>query len=153
MKAPEISLVIPCHNEQDNLQPLLSAIHATLDPLGLDFEVVITDDCSTDNSCQSWAEFESLMDAASKPSWREIAIIFGVLALVCVCGMLWGQSSRETSEGRGTQASGAPFHFWRSTAAVTVGAICLVAGPSVATWTLPGTKELIGRLHGRIGAG
>jgi glycosyltransferase involved in cell wall biosynthesis len=49
MKAPEISLVIPCHNEQDNLRPLLSAIHATMDPLGLDFEVVITDDCSTDN--------------------------------------------------------------------------------------------------------
>src|SRR4051794_3514840 len=101
-------------------------------------------------SCQSWAEFESLMDAASKPTWREIAIIFVVLALVCVCGMLWGQSSRETSEGRGTQASGAPFHFWRSTVAVTAGAICLVAGPSVATWTLPGTKDLIARLHGDV---
>ena len=50
MKPPDISLVIPCHNEQDNLQPLLSAIHAALDPLGLDFEVVITDDCSSDNS-------------------------------------------------------------------------------------------------------
>ncbi len=57
MKAPEISLVIPCHNEQDNLQPLLSAIHATMDPLGLDFEVVITDDCSTDNS---WSVLKQL---------------------------------------------------------------------------------------------
>src|SRR3982751_4234732 len=50
MKTPDITLVIPCHNEQDNLQPLLSEIHATVDPLDLDFEVVITDDCSTDNS-------------------------------------------------------------------------------------------------------
>lgn len=90
------------------------------------------------------------MDAACKPTWREIAIIFVVLALVCVCGMLWGQSSRETSEGRGTQASGAPFHFWRSTVAVTVGSICLLAGPSVATWTLPATKDLIARLHGDV---
>jgi len=57
MKVPEISLVIACHNEQENLQPLLSAIHATMDPLGLDFEVVITDDCSTDNS---WSVLKQL---------------------------------------------------------------------------------------------
>jgi glycosyltransferase involved in cell wall biosynthesis len=50
MTTPELSLVIPCHNEERNLPPLLSAIHAAIDPLGLDFEVVITDDCSTDNS-------------------------------------------------------------------------------------------------------
>ena len=50
MNAVELSLVIPCHNEEENLQPLLSAIHAALDPLALDYEIVITDDCSTDNS-------------------------------------------------------------------------------------------------------
>jgi glycosyltransferase involved in cell wall biosynthesis len=50
MTAPELSLVIPCHNEEKNLQPLLVAIHATLDPMGLDYEIVITDDSSTDNS-------------------------------------------------------------------------------------------------------
>ena len=50
MNAPELSLVIPCHNEEKNLQPLVSSIHAVLDPLALDYEIVITDDCSTDNS-------------------------------------------------------------------------------------------------------
>ena len=50
MNAPELSLVIPCHNEEKNLQPLVSAIHAVLDPLALDYEIVITDDRSTDNS-------------------------------------------------------------------------------------------------------
>jgi glycosyltransferase involved in cell wall biosynthesis len=50
MNVPELSLVIPCHNEKKNLQPLVSAIHAVLDPLALDYEVVITDDCSTDGS-------------------------------------------------------------------------------------------------------
>jgi dolichol-phosphate mannosyltransferase len=50
MNAPDLNLVIPCHNEEKHLQPLLSAIHATLDPLSLDYEVVVRDDCSTDNS-------------------------------------------------------------------------------------------------------
>ena len=50
MTTPELSVVIPCHNEEENLRPLLSAIHAAVDPLALDFEVVITDDCSTDDS-------------------------------------------------------------------------------------------------------
>ncbi len=57
MNAPEISLVIPCHNEQANLRPLLSAIHAAMDPLDLNYEVVITDDCSTD---ESWSVLKQL---------------------------------------------------------------------------------------------
>src|SRR6266403_3497534 len=57
MNVSELSLVIPCHNEEKNLRPLLSAIHETLDPLGLDYEVVITDDCSTDNS---WSVLKEL---------------------------------------------------------------------------------------------
>ncbi len=65
MNAPELSLVVPCHNEEANLQPLLSAIHATIDPLGLEYEVVITDDCSTDNS---WNVLKRL--AANDPRLR-----------------------------------------------------------------------------------
>jgi dolichol-phosphate mannosyltransferase len=65
MTAPELSVVIPCHNEAENLRPLLSAIHATLDPRGLDFEVVITDDCSTD---ASWRMLQEL--AATDPRLR-----------------------------------------------------------------------------------
>jgi dolichol-phosphate mannosyltransferase len=59
MNAPQLSLVIPCHNEEKNLRPLLSAIHETLDPLGLDYEVVITDDYSTDNS---WSVLKELAE-------------------------------------------------------------------------------------------
>ena len=50
MTAPELSVVIPCHNEAENLRPLLAAIHDALDPMGLDYEIVITDDCSSDDS-------------------------------------------------------------------------------------------------------
>ena len=65
MNAPELSLVIPCHNEEKNLQPLVSAIRAVLDQLALDYEVVITDDCSTDNS---WDVLKQL--AATDPHLR-----------------------------------------------------------------------------------
>jgi len=62
MTQPEVSLVIPCHNEEQNLSPLLSSIYAALDPLNLNYEVVITDDCSSDDS---WNILRAL--AASNP--------------------------------------------------------------------------------------
>jgi hypothetical protein len=99
---------------------------------------------------QSWAEFQTLLDAASKPAWRDIAIVLAVFVMVCVCGMLWGRSSRETSEGRSTQEIRKPFSFWPSAITVTAGSICLLAAPSVATWTIPATKGVIARLHGDV---
>jgi glycosyltransferase involved in cell wall biosynthesis len=65
MDLPELSLVIPCHNEEKNLRPLLSVIHTTLDPLAVDYEVVVTDDRSTDNS---WSVLKQL--AESDPRLR-----------------------------------------------------------------------------------
>jgi len=65
MTAPELSVVIPCHNEADNLRPLLAAIRAALDPLGLEYEVVITDDCSNDGS---WNVLQEL--TATEPHLR-----------------------------------------------------------------------------------
>jgi glycosyltransferase involved in cell wall biosynthesis len=62
MNAPDLSLVIPCHNEEKNLQPLVAAIHAVLDPLALEYEIVVTDDCSTDDS---WSVLKQL--AANDP--------------------------------------------------------------------------------------
>ncbi len=101
-------------------------------------------------SCQSWAEFETLMDAASKPSWSDVLVILGVFVLVCGGGMLWGQSSRETSEGKRTTAARGPFRFWRSAVAVTVASLCLLAGPPLATRTIPATKGAIARLHNDV---
>jgi glycosyltransferase involved in cell wall biosynthesis len=54
---PEISLVVPCHNEEGNLPKLAEAIRSVVDPLGIDYEVVITDDCSTD---RSWVVLKEL---------------------------------------------------------------------------------------------
>src|SRR6266566_348816 len=98
-------------------------------------------------SCQTWAEFQALIDAAARPSVREVMIVLGALLLICICGMVWGWSSRETSEGRGTQATRAPFHFWPSAATVAIGALCLLAAPAVATWTVPASRGLMARIH------
>ncbi len=48
--SPEVSLVIPVYNEEENVPVLAAELHATLDPLGLDYEVVWVDDGSTDQS-------------------------------------------------------------------------------------------------------
>jgi hypothetical protein len=101
-------------------------------------------------SCQSFAEFETLIDAASRPTLREVMIVFGTLLLICVCGMLWGRSSRETSEGRGTQETRGPFHFWPSAAAVTGSALCLLAVPSLVSRTIPGAGHVIARIRGDV---
>jgi len=46
----ELSFVVPCHNEEGNLNPLTDAISAAMAPLDIPYEVIISDDCSTDNS-------------------------------------------------------------------------------------------------------
>ena len=63
--APEISLVIPCYNEDGNLRELVKAIRAAVEPLKISYEIVITDDCSKDNS---WAILKEL--AAADPRIR-----------------------------------------------------------------------------------
>jgi glycosyltransferase involved in cell wall biosynthesis len=56
-EAIETSFVIPCHNEAGNLKPLVAAIRAAIEPLKLNYEIVITDDFSSDNS---WAILKEL---------------------------------------------------------------------------------------------
>jgi dolichol-phosphate mannosyltransferase len=47
---PVLSLVIPCYNEEGNLNALMAAIREAAEPLKVAYEVVITDDCSKDRS-------------------------------------------------------------------------------------------------------
>jgi glycosyltransferase involved in cell wall biosynthesis len=62
-ETPELSFVIPCFNEQDNLRALVQAIRDSADPLRRSYEIVITDDCSKDNS---WAVLKELAAADSR---------------------------------------------------------------------------------------
>lgn len=65
VEQPEISLVIPCYNEEGNLRELVKAIREAVEPLKLPYEVVITDDCSKD---KSWTILQEL--AAGDPRIR-----------------------------------------------------------------------------------
>jgi dolichol-phosphate mannosyltransferase len=49
--APPVSVVVPVHNEAENIAPLLDEIAAVLDPL-TEYEVVVVDDGSTDATPQ-----------------------------------------------------------------------------------------------------
>lgn len=48
--APELSVVVPVFNEEDNVGILLREIDAAIKPLGKSYEVIYVDDCSTDRS-------------------------------------------------------------------------------------------------------
>jgi dolichol-phosphate mannosyltransferase len=69
--SPEVSFVIPCHNEEGNLRELVKAIRATAEPLNLPYEVIVTDDCSTD---KSWEILKEL--GAVDPRIRALQFAF-----------------------------------------------------------------------------
>jgi len=56
---PELSVVVPCHNEEGNLPLLVDAIHSGLKSCNIEYEIIITDDASTDSS---WAVLTSLAE-------------------------------------------------------------------------------------------
>lgn len=50
---PEISVVIPCYNEEENAQAIIAAATAQLESLGIDdFEIVLIDNASTDRTVE-----------------------------------------------------------------------------------------------------
>ena len=50
MEPPVLSIVVPCFNEQGNLLPLVAAIRDVMAPLNVAYEIILADDCSTDDS-------------------------------------------------------------------------------------------------------
>lgn len=69
MSAPEVSLVIPMHNEADGVDRLAEQLDAALGPSGRSYEVIVVDDGSTD---RTW---EALTQVASRdPHWRVIRL-------------------------------------------------------------------------------
>lgn len=52
MEKPEVSIVIPAFNEQENLKSLLAGIMPVMDNLEKSYEIIFVDDASTDESLQ-----------------------------------------------------------------------------------------------------
>lgn len=50
--APELSIVLPCYNEEGSLPPLLDEIEAAMSRVGRPFEVLAVDDKSTDRTLE-----------------------------------------------------------------------------------------------------
>lgn len=46
----DLSVVIPCYNEEESVERLLEEVHAALKPSGLSYEIVLVDDGSKDNT-------------------------------------------------------------------------------------------------------
>ena len=49
-RSPDISVVVPVYNEIGNLESLVERVRATLDDIGLSWELLAVDDGSTDGS-------------------------------------------------------------------------------------------------------
>jgi len=70
----EISFVIPCHNEAANLKPLVAAITAAAAPLNKNYEIIFTDDFSSDDS---WKILKELGASDSKIRAQKFAFNCG----------------------------------------------------------------------------
>lgn len=55
--APELSVVIPCKNEADNLEHLFERLRLTLDPLGIPYEIICVNDGSEDDTLEKLIAF------------------------------------------------------------------------------------------------
>jgi glycosyltransferase involved in cell wall biosynthesis len=64
-ESPAISFVVPAYNEDANLEELVAAIERGVKPLGIPFEIIITDDASAD---ASWSTLKKI--AAQNPRLR-----------------------------------------------------------------------------------
>ncbi len=65
--APELSIVIPVYNENENIAPLYQEVTAALTDLGRSYEVIVVDDGSADDSFARLAEVHR-----QDPRWRVI---------------------------------------------------------------------------------
>ena len=71
---PQLSFVIPCHNEEANLRPLAAAIREAVEPLKIGYEIVVTDDFSSDNS---WSVLKELAASDSRVRAQRFAFNCG----------------------------------------------------------------------------
>src|SRR5439155_12045947 len=67
--APEVSVIIPVHDEQENVRPLCETVVHALEELGRTWEMIVVDDGSRDDT---YATLTAL--AASEPRLRLIEL-------------------------------------------------------------------------------
>jgi dolichyl-phosphate beta-glucosyltransferase len=63
MAAPALSVVVPAYNEANGIEATLRSLHATLDGLGVEHEILVVDNASTDGTA---AVVEALGDPRAR---------------------------------------------------------------------------------------
>ncbi|MBX7243939.1 MAG: glycosyltransferase family 2 protein [Candidatus Sumerlaeaceae bacterium] len=58
---PEISVVLPCYNEVDNIDEMIAQLCAAIDSTGRTFEIVYVDDASSDGSFEKLQQLQKTM--------------------------------------------------------------------------------------------
>ncbi|MEM9113231.1 MAG: glycosyltransferase family 2 protein [Myxococcota bacterium] len=82
-EGPELSLIIPCFNEEESVDELVAEVFSVLDASGYDAEVVIVDDGSTDGT---WSKLEAYAQAEQRLKLVRFRRNFGQTAAM-VAGM------------------------------------------------------------------
>src|SRR5262245_23028784 len=59
LMAPELSIVIPVHNESPNIKPLYDELTQTLGQYGRSYEIIAIDDGSTDDTFEQLAALQA----------------------------------------------------------------------------------------------
>lgn len=72
--APEISVVVPCHNEEGNIGPLVNRLTSVLTGIGDSFEIILVDDGSTD---QTLARMRAAHEADPRLKFLSLSRNFG----------------------------------------------------------------------------
>lgn len=61
--SPYLSIVLPCYNSADKIQNTLATLSNLINKLDKTFEIIISDDCSNDNTERlDWAEYKTLFN-------------------------------------------------------------------------------------------
>ena len=71
---PLLSVVVPCYNEEANLQLLADRLHAVLAPLGVRYELILVDDGSSDGTLDL---MKALSVADARVRWGSFSRNFG----------------------------------------------------------------------------
>jgi glycosyltransferase involved in cell wall biosynthesis len=79
LSSPRFSVVIPCYNEEGNLRLLFERIHSAMATLALCYEIVVTDDCSSD---ASWKLLQQMAQADPRVRVQRFAFNCGESAAV-----------------------------------------------------------------------
>lgn len=74
IETPEISIVVPVHNEEANVEHLAEGVHKVLSPQGITYNIILVDDGSSD---ESWKRIKDLSTNHTQVSGIKLSRNFG----------------------------------------------------------------------------